>query len=155
MGNYLRLSWDEFEDLTDNLIEKIPKNYFEQILCIGSGGLVLGKLISDRLSLPLSIISAKAYQKGNESKEKEFKMGGIASINPLSGNILIVDDLIDSGLTMSKICEHLNTKNEINEIKTATIYIKPSSAFVPDHYVKSTDKWIIFPYEKKEFENLK
>jgi hypothetical protein len=151
----LKISWEGFESLTNCLVEKIPKNGLEQILCISSGGLVLGKLLSDRLSLPLSVISAKAYSKGKTEKEKEFRIGGIASLNEIKGNILLVDDLVDSGLTMKEIYKFLKKQNDVQEIKTAAIYVKPNSIFIPDYYVEQTDRWVIFPYEKNEFRDLK
>jgi len=154
MGDKLRISWDEFEGMANRLTNKIPKNSFDSILCISSGGLVLGKLMSDKLDLPLAVIAAKAYQKGKESEEKEFKRGGIASLDPLYGNLLLVDDLVHTGTTISRISNHLKEQNGISKIKTATIYIKPSSIFVPDHYIRSTEKWIVFPYEKNEFSHL-
>ena len=36
------------------------------------------------------------------------------------------------------------------EIRIATIYIKPSSIIKPDHCVRETRKWIVFPWEIRE-----
>ena len=36
------------------------------------------------------------------------------------------------------------------EIKIATIYYKPGTITTPDYYEKSTNRWIVFPWEAKE-----
>ena len=36
------------------------------------------------------------------------------------------------------------------EIRIATSYIKPSSIIKPDHCVRETRKWIVFPWEIRE-----
>src|SRR2546425_12037097 len=40
------------------------------------------------------------------------------------------------------------------EIRVCTLYLKPKSIFKPNHYVKTTSKWIIFPWERLEAINL-
>jgi hypothetical protein len=38
------------------------------------------------------------------------------------------------------------------EIKTATLYIKPWTKYVPDYYAEQVNEWVIFPWETEEFE---
>ncbi|MBU2634045.1 MAG: hypoxanthine phosphoribosyltransferase [Nanoarchaeota archaeon] len=69
----------------------------------------------------------------------------------LNNNLLIVDDVFDSGLTMDAVLKEIKIKNVLfKSIKIATVYYKPSrnkTKIKPDFYVHETDDWIIFPHE--------
>jgi uncharacterized protein len=145
--------WNSFEVFVSILAKKVQKNEYDSIICISTGGLVLGKMLSDQLSLPLSIISAKSYEKGH-TKNGEVQIGGnISSLNKVEGKILLVDDLVDSGNTMKVVVDYLSLMKSITSIHTATLYKKSKSIFTPDFFVKESDEWIVFPYEKTEFNN--
>ena len=145
-----RVSWEDLESLNKILIKKLEKEKFDYLLCIGSGGLILGKLISDSKGIPLAAIIAESYEKG-EQKKKEVQISNIASVNPLYGRILVVDDLADSGDTLQKVLDHLKKLKMITELKIAVTFTKPWSKVKPHFFAEETDAWIIFPYEKTEF----
>ncbi|MBU0959362.1 MAG: hypothetical protein KKB31_05450 [Nanoarchaeota archaeon] len=147
-----RVSWEGMESLNKKLVEKLDKERFDCLLCIGSGGLILGKLIADSKAIPLSAIIANSYDKGEKSK-KQVKLSNIATISPLKGKVLVVDDLADSGETLEAVIELLKTFPNITNIKTAVTFTKPHSKITPDYYVEETSSWIIFPYEKVEFQS--
>ena len=71
-------------------------------------------------------------------------------------NILLVDDLSDTGLTLNKSIDWLKQyepiKNHIEEIKTACLWKKKSSSFEPDFCpIKlDSDPWIVQPTEHYE-----
>ena len=67
-------------------------------------------------------------------------------------SLLIVDDVFDTGLSVTKIIEDLRSacKKNTPEIRIATPYFKPSNNktnFEPDYYLHKTDKWLVFPHE--------
>ena len=68
----------------------------------------------------------------------------------------MVDDLSDTGLTLNKSIEWLKNyqpiKNQIQEIKTACLWKKKSSKFIPDFCpIKlNHDPWIVQPTEHYE-----
>jgi uncharacterized protein len=154
MDNQLLLSWDTFLSLSNRLLAKLPKNHFDMVVCINSGGLVLGKLTKDYLSAPLAVITAKAYDTSTtKCQSTGIALGSVSTIEPIKGNILIVDDLVDKGLTMHTVFWHFKDYEEVKEISTCSIFKKPGSTFTPTYFVEETDKWIIFPYELNEFIN--
>jgi len=65
--------------------------------------------------------------------------------------VLLVDDVSDSGLTLEFAIQAISLYMPM-EIKTATLYMKPWTRLVPDFYAEEVDKWVVFPWEKKEFE---
>jgi hypothetical protein len=152
MPNELKISWKKLENLSNQFSEKLPKDRFDYILCISSGGLVFGKLVSDYLNLPLGVIAASAYRKGERKpRDNEVIIGNTATIKPLGERILLLDDLVDTGLTMKAVYDHLFEKDEVKVLQTGVLYKKPKTIFQPAYWVKETSKWIIFPYEKHEF----
>lgn len=70
-------------------------------------------------------------------------------------NLLIVDDVFDSGRSIRAILEKIQRKAEGNcpkTIKVATPWYKPThnaTTIQPDFYLHTTDKWLVFPHELK------
>ena len=67
--------------------------------------------------------------------------------------LLIVDDVFDSGRSLEAVIEELRRRCRRNTpeiIRIATVYYKPNrrrTALVPDYYVHETDHWLVFPHE--------
>jgi len=67
-------------------------------------------------------------------------------------NLLIVDDVHDSGLSIEQTILDLKRECKKNtpEIRVATPYYKPKNNKtdrVPDYYLHSNDDWLVFPHE--------
>jgi len=63
--------------------------------------------------------------------------------------ILVVDDVADSGESLTVIKSYLESKRPV-DLKISTIFIKPWCKMIPDYFVAKTDAWIIFPWEYYE-----
>jgi hypoxanthine phosphoribosyltransferase len=63
--------------------------------------------------------------------------------------ILIVDDVLDSGKTFTKVIDRTRSFSP-KEIRSAALDIKPNTSFIPDYYMGETNKWIIYPWELRE-----
>jgi len=67
--------------------------------------------------------------------------------------LLIVDDVYDSGRSLEAVMETLKRRCRRNlpeKIRIATVYYKPKrrrSALLPDYYLHETDRWLVFPHE--------
>lgn len=67
--------------------------------------------------------------------------------------LLIVDDVFDSGHSLEAIIEDLRRRCRRNlpeKIRIATVYYKPErrrTALVPDFFVHETSHWLVFPHE--------
>ena len=68
-----------------------------------------------------------------------------ANIKNIFGNILIVDDISDTGRTLKQF------KFEEN-IYTATLHWKQSSEYQPDYFweIAYENEWIVYPWENKD-----
>jgi hypoxanthine phosphoribosyltransferase len=88
--------------------------------------------------------------------KKEVRVHGleyiIDNISP-EDNLLIVDDVFDSGSSIVAIIKKLEQKcrrNMPNLVKIATVYYKPErnrTDLAPDFYIHETDAWLVFPHE--------
>ena len=74
----------------------------------------------------------------------------------MNGNILLCDDLSDTGVTLNRSIEWLRKykplKGKIKKIKTAVLWKKAISTFEPDYCAQRLDynPWIVQPFEKYE-----
>ncbi len=66
--------------------------------------------------------------------------------------LLLVDDVFDSGRSIEAIFAELKKRCRLNlpNIRVATVYYKPSrnrSSLRPDFYIHATENWLVFPHE--------
>ena len=73
----------------------------------------------------------------------------------LGSRILLVDDLVDSGVTLKETIPWIkkNSQTTIKEIRSAVIWYKACSVVVPDYYADylPDNPWIHQPFESYEF----
>ena len=139
--NRVYYSYSEFIDDLKILVKRIDFN-FDAILAVARGGMSIAHMLGEYFNIR-EVFSVNSI--GYEDREKldEIK---IFNLPDLSGckNVLIVDDIVDSGETMKSLVERINKSNPTLNIKTASIFYKKSSTFKPDFFVKYTNSWIDF-----------
>ncbi|EZQ10833.1 MULTISPECIES: phosphoribosyltransferase [Acidianus] len=149
MPEYFIPSWDEIENDIFSIAEKLISESFypNAIVAILTGGVIPAKLFSDILGVKnLKYVDIKFYR-GVNSRESKPVIRAIYA-NDLEGkNVLIVDDVSDTGETLEAVTNVVTMFSPI-KVKTATIYVKPWSKRFPDYYSKEVNKWIIFPWDK-------
>ncbi len=152
-AQYLPVSWNTYHALTQSLAAKIlkDKKQFDEIVAISRGGLTLGHLLSDFLRIPISTITIQSYT--DIQTQGELKITQKLQVSIRDKNILLVDDVSDTGKTLKRAISYLK-KSRPARITTATMFYKPHSVFKPDFYVETTSKWILFPYEPTEMIRL-
>lgn len=144
-----KLSWNEFYKDCLFLGEKIAKSKIkvDRIVAISRGGLVPARILSDFLSLPISNIVISSYSNLKQLKEPEIIE--VAPFNWHNENLLIVDEVSDTGKTFKRALKYFKNK-QTGKIYTTSPYIKPKTEFIPNFYLKEIDAWIVFPYDLRE-----
>ena len=71
------------------------------------------------------------------------------AVNIVKENVLIFDDVADSGKTFIMAKEYL-LKCGAKSVDTASLFYKPHSSFKPDYYIYKTNAWVVFPHEMRE-----
>lgn len=129
MKKYVK--WWEVKQYIDNLVERLKTDeYFHLEECPGiftfpRGGFILATLLSYKLDLPILSNPAK--------------------------NCIIIDDIIDTGITMKKYSDLMNDKNYFitamfmkdNQLEEEAEYQCFADYF---EFVKK-DEWIVYPWE--------
>ncbi len=138
MKNY---TFDEFQKDLQNLTIQKP----DAILAIARGGLTFAHHLAEKLNIrEVFSINAISYD-----KEKKLDSINIFNIPNLTNyrNILIVDDISDSGETFIEILKVLKNRYPNKIYSTIAIFYKPTSKFKPDIYLHKTEEWINFFWE--------
>ena len=64
-------------------------------------------------------------------------------------NVLLVDDIADSGRTLKVALEHVYTFKP-KSVRVLTLFKKSRSIITPDYFHEVIDKWVVFPWEIRE-----
>lgn len=146
---FLPVSWTMLEKYCFQLAQKIIKKklVFDRIVCISRGGLVIARIFSDFLNLPISNFTIVSYTSvAKTGKPKIVEKLGIKIKNE---RILLVDEIVDRGTTLKKALDYL-FKASPRKVTSLALFIKPWSRPRPDLWQKKTGRWVIFPYESRE-----
>jgi uncharacterized protein len=150
----LRVDWEEYYRLIEVLSLEIYKSgyEFDSLLCLGRGGLRVGDVISRIFQRPLAVLTVSSYREEAGTRRGELQIA--AAISSLEdeprGRVLLVDDLADSGATLAGVVQHLKERFAgISELRTAVIWVKGCSQFIPDYYASHLpdSPWICQPFE--------
>ena len=154
----LYVSWSDYHHKIETLAVKIYQSnwQFNQIVCLAKGGLRVGDIMCRLYRQPLAILSTASYGgKDNRQRGKIRFSQYISSIEEHLGNkILLVDDLVDSGVSLQESINWLRDRygTDIGEIRTAVIWYKDTSVIPPDYFVDylPDNPWIHQPFENYE-----
>ncbi|MEB3755667.1 MAG: hypothetical protein GSR79_02215 [Desulfurococcales archaeon] len=145
------VSWSDIEKYSRIIAEKVSADKYvvDAIIGIMRGGIVPSRIIADYLGVRnLGTIEVMFYQRPGETRHKPVIRQPL-TLNISDKNILIVDDVSDTGKSLQVALSAITLYGP-SQIKTATLYIKPWTTFIPDYYGASATKWIVFPWEKNE-----
>ncbi|MEB3829064.1 phosphoribosyltransferase [Phormidium sp. CCY1219] len=154
----LYIGWSEYHQKIERLAAQIYHSgwEFNQIVCIAKGGLRVGDLMARIYDRPLAIVSASSYggPSGQERGALKIAPTLTATRDRLGTQVLLVDDLVDSGISLREMQKWLWDRygDEIEEIRTAVIWYKANSIVKPDYYVDylPDNPWIHQPFEPYE-----
>ena len=131
-----KLSWEQIEEIVDELADKIKASGFQADYIIGitMGGLIPLYLVAKKLDIDnVLTVSATSYEK---DKQKELKITYVPEIDLKSKKILLLDDIADTGNTLKGVSGAIIKKYNISELKTATLAVnKDKCKFSPDFHV--------------------
>ena len=135
------ITWQDYDALCNQLIAKIEQSGWDVHYVVGvpRGGLMVAVVLSYRLGKPFV-----CYDDVVIAKEGK--------------NLLVVDDIVKTGNTMSSLKQHYSSKIGVkNNIKFASLFCLKGSKCFPEFFVKELDYapdlcWIVLPFESdKEF----
>jgi uncharacterized protein len=150
----LYVSWSDYHRTIERLAAQVHASgwRFNQIVCIARGGLRVGDTLSRIFDLPLAIISTQSYGGTGGVVRGEITIAEHMTMTTpsLGDRVLVVDDLVDSGITLEIVRRNLLERYPlIKELRTAVLWCKGCSEVVPDFHVEflAESPWIHQPFE--------
>lgn len=142
------LTWDGFGEATRELSRKIVADGFEPevVVAIARGGLLPGGAIAYGLGVKnCGALNVEFYTGIGTVLDEPEVIPPVLDLAYLAGRrVLLVDDVADSGRTLKLAVDLLAAEGA--EVRSVTIYTKPTTIIEPDYAWKATDQWIDFPW---------
>ena len=124
------MSWKWVDDQIEELAERLKDKKLRYISGIPRGGLIPAIMLSHKLGV--------TYIPFDEAKKF-----GRHDLRFKNEDILLVDDICDSGVTM---------KDYAPRFITATLCLRYISETIPEYYGEKIedDRWLVFPWERND-----
>jgi hypoxanthine phosphoribosyltransferase len=142
------LGWIEFGEASRHLAKDIVASGFEVdiVVAIARGGLLPGGAIAYALGAKnCGALNIEFYTGVDERLPEPVILPPLLDESALEGkNVLLVDDVSDSGRTLALSVELL--KKTGADVRSVCLFSKPGTVLEPDFVWKRTDLWIDFPW---------
>jgi len=139
----LFITWDEFHAHSKQLSNMLRDlKSWDKLVCIARGGLAPASLLSRYLDITyVDTICMSSYDDKTDSHQD---LEIIKSLTSTDSNILVIDDLVDSGKSIAA------ARKMLPNAHFATIYGKPNGIKQIDTYLIDIPQstWIVFPWEQ-------
>lgn len=133
------LSWDEFHRDTRVLVEQLVGRSFRGVVGIARGGLIPATIIARELDLRLiDSLCIASYDHTRQGEPQVLK-----GIEGDGEGLLVVDDLVDTGVTARLVKELLPRATIV------AVYAKPRGRETAELWARefSQDTWLHFPWD--------
>lgn len=145
------LTEEEIQERLKDLASTISQNYDEVTLLVAlTGGVYTAIDLSKYITIPvkLEFVKISSYGNGKESGIIDLKWMSATKGKNL-GNVLIVDDICDTGKTLDYLIKYVKNNYEVTSIKTLTLLDKPQRREVDvplDYKAFSIDNLFVYGY---------
>lgn len=118
----------------------------DTIVAIARGGMTLAHALAMSLNLRnVQTIRSESYD--GQTQRETIRIIGSCDLSG-SKRVLIVDDIVDSGKTMSMLLELLRKQYPFVEFKSLAIFTKQTAVIQPDFSLREATDWIDFFWER-------
>ena len=133
------LSWDRFHQDCRALSAQLMHQPWRGVIAIARGGLIPAAIIARELDIRLcDTLCVASYDHDRQGEAKLLK-----SVDGDGDGFLIVDDLVDTGVTAQLV------KNLLPKAKLAVVYAKPQGEALADYWQTRFEQnnWLHFPWD--------
>ncbi|MDY5941579.1 MAG: hypoxanthine phosphoribosyltransferase [Eubacteriales bacterium] len=151
--NHILISSEELDRITTGLAERISRDYEgKNLLLLGilKGSVIFMCDVMRKLSIPAEIefMKVSSYGAGTVSSGRLQIHLDVMRKNLEKCDILVVEDIIDSGRTLDQVVSHLKERGA-RSVRTVTLLDKPSRrevAFTPDYVGREIPDYFVVGY---------
>jgi len=131
------LSWRDIDNIVDDLCKQVKDKGYTMVVGLARGGVIPAVMISHKLGIKYDSVVWQTRDGGL------IENGRLNNIINREQKVLIVDDICDSGLTLTQVkANHPNTDVAVLTTKMETKLVDYA---VKEYY--NDGRWVIFPWE--------
>jgi len=151
MVDKIKVTWSDIEFLSNVVSETIIKSgiKYDTIIALGRGGLIPGAILSYKLDIK-NLQNLGINTRHDDGKYLETLV--YQKPNSISGNVLVVDDINDSGKTFEAVNSLIKTEYpDIGELLYCSLTTKHDTEFNENTIsgeIINTSDWLVFPWDK-------
>jgi uncharacterized protein len=149
-SKYDIITHEALVQMLHNLAKQVQSSTkpFDAILGISRGGLVPAVELSHMLEINnFNVIKISRAASNAANAELLTPVVQKVDLSYLADkNVLIVDDLVDEGLSIIALKEYLHGQG-VHTFSVLTLVRKSHSLVIPDYCAQVMDKWVVFPWE--------
>jgi len=144
-----RPTYDQIHDACIMMGEQIKHDRikFDMILGLVRGGTLPAVILSHYLDVPCLAVH---YSSKSGNGDDKYYGNQLPNFNTPQ-NLLVVDDICDSGHTIGEVYSHYTLKKHL--VRTVVLYHKENTRHEPDYQwikIPKDSPWIIFPFEQED-----
>ena len=150
MEDNIKLTWDDVDFIANIVSESISKKNikFDTIVALGRGGLIPGAILSYKLDIKnLQNLGINTRQEDGQYVETL-----IYQRPTITGNVLVVDDINDSGKTFEAVNSLIKSEYpDIGELLYCSLTTRYNTNFNENTIsgkIINTSDWLVFPWDK-------
>jgi xanthine phosphoribosyltransferase len=145
MPEFEIISWERLHRDCEQLVSKLEEVpfKFQKIIAVTRGGLIPSGIVASILNIRvIDTICMQSYDDKSYS-QRDLIVRKVSSFEGDGSDILVVDDIVDTGATVEKIREFY-PKSFV-----AALYVKAAGRTAANVYVSEINKWIVLPWEPR------
>ena len=146
MANKTYLNWTDVDNSIESICNKLKDKKFGTIVGLARGGMIPAAILSYKLD-------CKNLQQLGISTRDLNKLRYYSTPMNLKGDVLVVDDINDSGMTFTMVERYLDlifaNNEDVGTITYCSLY-KRYNTRRPDAVYGSfidNDNWLVFPWD--------
>lgn len=118
------------------------KGEFDAIIAIARGGITLAHMLGEYYDIR-EVYTINTIGYNDTEKLDQVEIFNIPDLKQAE-NILVVDDIVDSGDTMKLVLQRLSKHYPDCNFRSATLFYKTTAVIKPDWHVRYAEEWIDF-----------
>ncbi|AXP08990.1 phosphoribosyltransferase family protein [Campylobacter hepaticus] len=139
-------SYDEFKEDVKVLAKEIKKDFNPgALLAIARGGMSLGHSLAVALQTR-QLFTLNSIHYNDTTKLDTIEIFNIPDLSKYK-KVLLIDDIVDSGESLSEIKKVLLEKFPHIQLKIASIFYKNSALLIPEFKIKEAKEWVNFYWD--------
>lgn len=147
---YVKVSWTDVIEAFQDVAHQLKDNHFDCIVCIGRGGMIPARLMSEYLNIRDIHFIPTRYVGDGDNKKVTIRDEHYDFSHMEEKSILVVDEIYTTGKSISAIYNYIfDNANEV-KITNCVGWLNEKSPRKPDVWSKlynGETQWIVFPWE--------